>query len=66
MVKFERIRNIRQRKQKLKSEYGLAECREFFTAALSVITVGCIPKQRRFDVSFNFEDRGKEFFSLDF
>ncbi|XP_078346948.1 uncharacterized protein LOC144632227, partial [Oculina patagonica] len=35
---------------------GPEKCRDFFTAVLSVITAGCIPKQRRFNVPFSFEN----------
>ena len=31
----------------------------FFTAVLSVITAGCIPKQRRYNVPFSFENPGE-------
>lgn len=58
--KSNRIRNIRQsriREQRVR----LGRVQRFFTAVLSVITTGCIPKQNRSEVPFSFENPGENF-----
>lgn len=59
--KSNRIRNIRQSRIR-EQRVGLGRVQRFFTAVLSVITTGCIPKQSRSEVPFSFENPGENFF----